>query len=73
MVQALDHIRVRVLPDGRLNREDAAAFLGMSSKTLATWKSKGLGPRAKRVGGRVFYQLSDLETFRDSFSAAAAA
>ncbi|WP_373886289.1 helix-turn-helix transcriptional regulator [Sphingobium sp. CFD-2] len=48
---------------GRLTREDAAAFLGFSSKTLADWKSKGLGPKSHKLGGRRFYYVSDLESF----------
>ena len=56
-------VRVRVLPDGRLTREDAAAYLGMRSKTLAMWQLQGYGPRPKKVGGRVFYYKEDLDAF----------
>lgn len=59
----VDHITVRVLPDGRVSRSDAAVYLGRSAKTLADWYSKGIGPRARKVGGRVFYFLADLEAF----------
>jgi hypothetical protein len=56
---------IRVLPDGRLSRADAATFLGLRPKTLASWHSLGIGPVARRVGGRQFYRLADLEAFRD--------
>jgi hypothetical protein len=55
--------KVRVLPDGRLTREDAAVYLGMKPKTLAMWQTQGKGPRAIKVAGRVFYYLNDLDTF----------
>lgn len=58
--------RVMVLPDGRLDRKNAATFLGREPKTLADWHSKGVGPMARKVGGRVFYRLADLEAFRDT-------
>lgn len=54
---------VRVLPDGRIARADAARFLGRTPKTLAEWARLGLGPRPHRVGGRIFYFLKDLQAF----------
>lgn len=62
-VTNVDLVRVRVLPDGRLTREDAAAFLGRKAKTLAEWHRLGVGPRSMMVGGRRFYRLTDLEAF----------
>jgi len=61
-----EKVRVRILPDGRLSREDAAAFLGKKPKTLAEWQRLGLGPMPRKVGGRVFYNLQDIEAFRDT-------
>ena len=55
--------RIRVLPDGRLSRGDAALYLGLKPKTLSMWQVAGKGPRAVRVGGRVFYYLADLNAF----------
>lgn len=56
-------VKVLVLPDGRLNRANAALYLGRSPKTLAEWTRLGLGPKSFLVGGRRFYQLSDLQRF----------
>jgi Helix-turn-helix domain len=60
---SFDVVRVRVLPDSRLERKDAAAYLGRTPKTLAHWATAGRGPRAVKVGGRVFYFLQDLDEF----------
>lgn len=58
-----ENVKVRILPDGRLNRQDAARYLGLSAKTLAIWGSQGRGPNMVKVGGRVFYYLEDLQAF----------
>ena len=60
---AVEQVRVRILPDGRLSREDAARYLGHKSKTLAMWSLSGKGPRSVKVGGRVFYFRADLDAF----------
>jgi hypothetical protein len=59
----LEHIKVRVLPDGRMTREDAARYLGHRSKTLAMWQLQGKGPRSVLVGGKRFYFKADLDAF----------
>ena len=59
----VEHSRVRILPDGRLTRRDAARYLGVTSKTLAMWKLAGKGPQWTRVGGRIFYFREALDAF----------
>jgi hypothetical protein len=59
----LETTRVRILPDGRLSRRDAAKYLGVAEKTMAMWQLMGRGPRSVRVGGRRFYFRSDLDAF----------
>jgi hypothetical protein len=57
MIRAID---VVILPDGRMDRKNAALYLGLSVKTLAMHASKGTGPRyIKR--GRTFYFRNDLD------------
>jgi hypothetical protein len=51
--------RVYVHPDGRMDRKNAAKYLGFSPKTLADWAT--IGPRYVMVGGRVFYFQEDLD------------
>lgn len=62
-VGGVERAVVRMTPDERLTRADAAKFIGVRSRTLANWKSKGTGPRQTKVGGRVFYRLADLQVF----------
>lgn len=60
---ALDAVWVRILPDGRMDRQNAALYLGVKPKTLAEWASRGEGPRMAKVGGRRFYFKTDLDAF----------
>jgi hypothetical protein len=62
-IAMFEQVKVRVMPDGRVTREDAAAFLGRKSKTLADWQRLGIGPRPRKIGGRVFYNIDDLKAF----------
>ena len=59
----MEAVKIRVTPDGRVSRSDAAIFLGLSARTLANWQLSGRGPRSIRVGGRRFYRLADLQAF----------
>ena len=60
---ALEQVRVRVLPDGRMTRRDAARYLGRAAKTLAMWALEGKGPESVLVGGRRFYFKDALDAF----------
>lgn len=62
-METLEKVQVQILPDGRLDRANAAIYLGCSPKTLAEWGRLGLGPRSFLVGGRRFYRLNDLKLF----------
>jgi hypothetical protein len=59
----VDRVRVRVLPDGRMSRADAAAYLGMTVQTLSNWSNLGRGPRVVVIGSRAFYYQEDLDRF----------
>ena len=59
----VEQVTVRVLPDGRLSRRNAAAYLGVKEKTLAMWQLEGKGPSSVRVGGRRFYFKDELDGF----------
>lgn len=59
----IETVRCRILPDGRMTAEDAAAYLGRRTATLANWRLRGYGPRSMKVGGRIFYYREDLDAF----------
>lgn len=61
--ESVEQVRVRILPDGRLSRRDAARYLGLAEKTLATWETQGKGPRSVKIGGRRFYFVDVLDAF----------
>ena len=60
---AIETPRVRILPDGRMAREDAARYLGLKPKTLAMWELNSKGPKSVKVGGRRFYFKDVLDAF----------
>ena len=62
-MEDIDQVRVRVLPDGRLDRANAAKLLGRTPKTLAEWFRLGIGPTSFLVGGRRFYRLDELRSY----------
>lgn len=53
---------VHILPDGRLDTANAAKYVQMSKKTLATRRNRGTGPTFTKPG-RVYYFKSDLDEF----------
>ena len=59
----VEQVRVRVLPDGRMDRVNAAKYIGVAVKTLAMWQLDGRGPVSRLVGGRRYYQKDDLDAF----------
>ena len=60
---SIERVKVRVLPDERLSRKDAAAYLGRAVKTLVMWHTAGTGPVSVLVGGRRFYFKGELDRF----------
>ena len=42
---------------------DAAAFLGLSGRTLEKHRCTGTGPVFRKCGGRVVYAIEDLEAW----------
>ena len=57
------NVKPCVLPDGRMDRKEAAKYLGVKPQTLALWLAQKKGPRHVRVGGRIFYFKHDLDAF----------
>ena len=59
----VEPVRVRVLPDGRMDSNNAAKYLNRAPKTLAMWRMQRIGPEWSKCGGRVFYYKSRLDAF----------
>jgi hypothetical protein len=41
----------------------ASERLHQSPRTLANWRSQGRGPKYHKIGGKVLYDLSAIESF----------
>ncbi len=59
----VEPVRVRVLPDGRMDSNNAAKYVNRAPKTLAMWRMQGIGPEWKKCGGRIFYSKEVLDAF----------
>lgn len=53
---------VEMLPDGRMDAQNAAKYLGLSPKTLAMMRCEGTGPIFSKRG-RIFYKVQDLDAW----------
>jgi DNA-binding transcriptional MerR regulator len=47
--------------DRLLLPEEVADLVRRPKTTLAFWRTRGIGPKSARVGGRVLYRESDVE------------
>ena len=50
-------------PKRLFDPEEASAYLQIAKQTLARWRCYGLGPCFVRIGGKIFYDLADLDAF----------
>ncbi len=60
---SVEVVGVRVLADGRMDRANAAKYLGRRPQTLVVWAVNGKGPKPHKVGGRPFYYLHELDAY----------
>jgi len=60
--QTVQSPHVVVLPDGRMDPKNAAAYCGLSTKTLAMKRCNGTGPMFVKAG-RIFYFRQDLDAW----------
>jgi hypothetical protein len=48
-----------------LSEREASAFLGpVTVRTLQDWRVRGIGPAYTKLGGRVAYEIADLDAFK---------
>jgi hypothetical protein len=50
-------------PIKHLNQVELSRRWSLSPRTLERWRWLGLGPAYLKIGGRVVYQLEDIEAF----------
>lgn len=55
-----------ITPPTKLNRAEAAEYIGTTKSTLATWASLGRGPKFVKVGGKVVYLQKHLDEYLES-------
>jgi len=48
-----------------VSTREAARLLGISARTLENYRSLGVGPIFRKLGGRVVYGVCDLEAWAD--------
>ena len=60
MESQVKETNISIYPDGRMSTKSAAAYLGLSVKTLAMKRCLGTGPKFIRQG-RIFYYKEDLD------------
>ena len=58
------------LPPRYLRTQEAARFLGLAPRTMEKHRTYGTGPRYSKLGGRVVYQVDDLQAWVASGSKA---
>ena len=56
-------MKIRILPDGRMDSANAAKYLGRSPKTLAMWRTQGIGPKWRKINGRIQYTTQDCDDY----------
>ena len=61
------------LPSLAVNEQAAAAMLGVSPRTMYAWRTAGIGPKYRRVGGRLLYARAELERWLAAGDAGATA
>lgn len=47
--------------NSRLSSTQAATYIGIADPTLRIWRSRGKGPDFYRIGGRVYYDMADIQ------------
>lgn len=56
----------RIAVEKLLGPEEVADLLGVPIQTLYNWRSRGIGPRAVRVGRHLRYRPGDLDAWVES-------
>jgi predicted site-specific integrase-resolvase len=49
-----------------LNQSQLSRRWGLSERTLERWRYVGVGPVPTKIGGRVRYRITDVESFENA-------
>lgn len=49
-----------------LTTQEAAPLVGVAPKTLCNWRVAGFGPAHIRAGGRIGYDVADIEAWKST-------
>jgi len=49
-----------------LNTAEAAPLIGVAPKTLCNWRVAGNGPKHIRAGGKIAYDVADIEAWKSA-------
>ncbi len=60
-----DLVRLLKASNRALEPMAAAAHLKVSVRCLEDWRKRGVGPKWRKVGKRVIYQISDVDAYLD--------
>ena len=67
----------KIVFEGLLHRSEFCSRLGIVAHTARNWELRGYGPRARRIGGRIYYSEAEVDRFiqdlRDGVEVPAAA
>jgi predicted DNA-binding transcriptional regulator AlpA len=66
MMSAIIATSISADVDAALNENQAAEFLGLSTRTLQAWRVRGCGPRYVKIGRSVRHQRRELVAFQQS-------
>jgi len=64
------HMQSNTDLDAALNENQAAEFLGLSTRTLQAWRVRGGGPQYVKIGRSVRYQRRQLVEFQKEHTVA---
>lgn len=59
----IERPRIRCNASGATDAKGAAQYLGVTERTLRSWRALGQGPRYRTVVGRYWYHLDELDRF----------
>jgi hypothetical protein len=63
LIAALHAANVRLPPSGLLRAAQLRRFLGVSDRTLQSWRARGLPPQGLKLNGQWSYPLTEVAKF----------